>query len=269
MFEQLNGSPLYARWAYPYNKGEGVKLGLSVGGYVRGKEHYLCNDGGILLDTNYPSPILAQPMTNPKYRLPWEIYVNAQGNRFVQEAHPSVDVREHAVLKQLHQRYWVIFDKQILEDSPPFVNGWSKEEIKKGFGKHHMFTSGNSLEELAEWSGINKTNLINTVKKFNINQKKGTDPDFGRTHIPLPIQEPPFYAIRLQGFAILVFGGLAVDTSLKVIQKNGKPIKNLYAAGEVLGKATFTGSAYVGGMSLTPALTLGRLLGQKILKFNS
>ena len=75
MFEELNGAPLYIRMAYPYNRGGGVKLAQSVGGYTRGQEHYLCNDGGILLDTNFPSPQLAAAITREDHRKPWEIYV--------------------------------------------------------------------------------------------------------------------------------------------------------------------------------------------------
>ncbi len=269
MFERLNGAPLYIRMAYPYNKGGGVDLGLSVGGYIRGKEHYLCNDGGVLTDTNYPSPQLAAAMTNEEQRPPWEIFVNQRGERFTREGDPSVDNREHAVLKQPGHRYWAVFDDAILAQAPPFLRGWSTEDIRKGFGKHHMFYKADTLGELARWTGIEAGGLDYTVAAYNESQATGKDPVFGRTHMPLPISKPPYYAIRLQGYSILVFGGLAVDTSLRVIREDGSPVPNLYAAGEVLGKGVFTGSAYVGGMSLTPALTMGRLLGQKIVKLST
>jgi fumarate reductase flavoprotein subunit len=50
-----------------------------------------------------------------------------------------------------------------------------------------------------------------------------------------------------------------------VIGANGRPIRNLYAAGEVLGFGRTSGDAFVGGLSLTPALTFGRLLGESLL----
>jgi fumarate reductase flavoprotein subunit len=49
-----------------------------------------------------------------------------------------------------------------------------------------------------------------------------------------------------------------------VLDGAGKPIRNLYAAGEVLGFARTSGAAFVGGMPLTPALTFGRLLGERL-----
>ncbi|MFL2771422.1 MAG: FAD-dependent oxidoreductase [Rhodospirillaceae bacterium] len=269
MFEELNGVPLYIRWAYPYNRGGGVKLAQSVGGYTRGQEHYLCNDGGVLTDTNYPSPQLASAVTSSEERKPWEIFVNELGERYTKEGDPSVDNREHALRRQPNQRYWAIFDDAILDQAPPFLRGWTNEEIRRGFGKHHMFYTANTLAELAKWSGVNEIGLTKTVERYNEGQAIGRDADFGREHMPLPISKPPYYAIQLQGYSILVFGGIAVDTNFRVIREDGSPIENLYAAGEVLGKAAYTGSAYVGGMSLTPALTAGRLLGQKILKLEA
>ena len=265
MFEELNGVKQYARWAYPYNKGGGVKLGVAAGGFVHGKDKYLCNDGTVLEDMNYPSPQVAFGITREDHRPPWEIYVNVRGERFTKEAAASVDAREHAVLAQPDHRYWVIFDDAILEEAPPFLTGWSKEDMRLGFGKQHMFFAADSLSNLARWTGIDDAGLTATVDAYNAAQAAGRDPDFGRTHMPKPIRKPPFYAIQMQGNAILSFSGLAVDTSLRVIREDGTPVPNLYAAGEVLGKAALTGSAYVGGMSLTPALTFGRMLGQRII----
>ena len=42
------------------------------------------------------------------------------------------------------------------------------------------------------------------------------------------------------------------------------PILGLYGVGELLGNNVFAGDNYVGGMSITPALTLGRLLGKQL-----
>ena len=58
-----------------------------------------------------------------------------------------------------------------------------------------------------------------------------------------------------------------MDKQLRVLNRAGKPIKNLYAAGEVLGFGRTSGNAYVGGLSLTPALTFGKLLGEKLLSW--
>ena len=63
------------------------------------------------------------------------------------------------------------------------------------------------------------------------------------------------------------YGGLAVDPSLRVLRRNDVPIGNLYAAGEVVGGGLLTGNSFCGGMSVTPALTFGRMLGDRILRW--
>ena len=267
MYQKLNNAPLYARMAYPYNRGAGVTLGESVGGYIRGVDRYLCNDGSVLLDRSYPSPISAGAQTNPASRQPWEVYVNVNGERFTREGDPSVDNREHAVLAQPQQRYWAVFDEQILRSAPPFISGWTEEQTERAFGKHHMFTKAGSLEELARWTGIEPDGLAGSIRAYNSAQASGQDSRFGRDHMPLPVARPPYYAIRLQGFSILTYGGLAVDTSLRVKRENGSVVPNLYAAGELLGKGSLSGKAYVGGMSLTPALSFGRMITQQIIDF--
>ena len=82
--------------------------------------------------------------------------------------------------------------------------------------------------------------------------------------MPLPVTRAPFYAIRMQGTQILTFAGLGIDTQLRVIREDGAPIENLYAAGEVIGAGATTGNALVNGMALTPALTFGRMIGQRL-----
>jgi fumarate reductase flavoprotein subunit len=85
--------------------------------------------------------------------------------------------------------------------------------------------------------------------------------------MPTPIGRPPFYAIRNQGCSVTSSVGLAVDAGLRVIRRDGRPIDGLYAGGEILGAAQLQGNSFVGGMMAMPALTFGKLLGEKLLNF--
>jgi fumarate reductase flavoprotein subunit len=58
-----------------------------------------------------------------------------------------------------------------------------------------------------------------------------------------------------------------VDDQMSVLNGDGKPIPHLYAVGEVQGFGLMNGNAFLGGMGLQPALTLGRLLGQRVLRW--
>ena len=267
-FRELHGVPLYARLAFPYNRGAGVKLGLGAGGYLTGVGKLLTSPGNLLEDENYPSPLSPFFSTRPSARMPWEVWVNQQGKRFVREDHESVLEREIAVSDQSNQRFWVVFDHAIREAAPPFGPHWTQENLTRSFDRHHMFAKANSVRELAYWIGVDENALVETIDEYNRMQARGRDSAFERKHMPLPVATPPFYAIRLQGTSVIAPAGLKVDTRLRVLRKNGDPIPNLFAGGETLGKKVFNGAASVAGMMVTPALTTGRLIGQKFIELS-
>lgn len=263
-FEELCGYKHYARMSHPYAKGAGHRIGTAAGGYLHGRENYLSSFGGIMADDDGPSIVEAKVNTYPERRMPWEIYVNVNGKRFVREDIPSVDAREHALLDQPDLRYWVVFDEVIRKKSPPLVEGWTEQEVHQAFDNHPMFYRSATLKGLAQNAGINGENLERTVARYN--QGIETDMDlFGRAHKPLTISEGPFYAIRMQGYSVTSTVGLAVDPELRVIRENGSTIPNLYAAGELLGSGQTMGRAACGGMMITPAITFGRMLGESML----
>jgi fumarate reductase flavoprotein subunit len=159
----------------------------------------------------------------------------------------------------------------MLDESPPIIPGWSAapawsaKRIMNESNQHTMFKSDYDLEILAVKSDLNPKNLVATVERYNTDLINKRNDVFQRIHRPLPIAKPPFYSIRLQGWTLCSFAGLAVNGNLEVIKPSGKPVKNLYAVGEVIGAGTTSGNAYVNGMMVTPAITFGRLLGEQIL----
>ena len=265
MFRDLHGVPLYASLAYPYNLGGGLEMGVAAGGTLRGAELFQTFFGMVLNDFNVPSTPAGVPIsTAPERRMPWEVYVNTAGQRFVREDHPSVDAREHSLLAQEGHRYWIVFDQGIREAAPSVVMGWDSDRLDWAFDKYHFFSRADSLAELAHWAGIDGEGLAASIGRYNSAQAAGQDPDFGREHMPLPVGKPPYYAIRMQGTQLLSFAGLNVNTNLEVLNGNGDPIPNLYAAGEVLGAGALTGFGITNGMLLTPALVFGRMIGERV-----
>jgi fumarate reductase flavoprotein subunit len=263
LFEALNGVRHYTRLSYAFAQGAGIELGVSVGGYVRGRQNYLSNFGSILEDENYPTTMLARWVVIPQKRPPWELYVNGRGERFVREDEPSTDAREHALLRQPDLRYWIVFDEAILAAAPVGIPNWTRAELRAKFNQHPMFAQASSLPELARRVGFDADTFSRSVANYNAGVAAGRD-GLGREHLPLPIVQPPFYAVRHQGHSITSTVGLAVDRQLRVLRAGGEPIPNLYAAGEILGSGQTMGSAFVGGMMVTPALTFGQLLGSTL-----
>lgn len=263
LFEELCGYRDYGDGSYPFSQGDGIRLGQSVGGYVRGRENYLCNFGAVLENDNFPAKRFARFDTYPERRPPWEIYVNTRGERFVREDEPSVDRREHALLAQPELRYWIVFDEAILDQAPVGLMGFSRESLRGLFDTHPMFLRADSLTQLAQQAGIEAAGLERSVADYNAGVNRGEDP-LGRQHLPRRIEAGPFYAIRMQGYSVTSTVGLAVDDQLRVLRGDGQSIPNLYAAGELLGSGQLMGKAFCGGMMVTPALTFGRMIGQRI-----
>jgi fumarate reductase flavoprotein subunit len=260
MFEQMEGVRDYGNTVYSFSRGAGITMGLAAGGYVRGQECHQPLFNAVLASDTVPSPLLLHLLTDPAYRPAWEIWVNVRGERFLREDTPSFDEKEKALARQPEERCWVVLDDAILQGSPSLSREWSKGDIIAAFGVYPLFYRASSLAELAAITGIDAAGLQATVSAYNHAQAGGRD-EFGREHMPLPVAKPPFYAIRMQGYYLLDTAGLAVDAKLRVITRHGAPIPHLHAAGEELGMAALQGRSYCGGMSVTPALAFGRLLG--------
>ena len=265
MYYELNGFPQYCSLPYPHNKGDGLVLGQEAGGYLRGQDKVFINFGMLFNTTNFPAKPEVRLEHFPERRQPWEIYVNVRGERFLREDITSVDARERALMLQPDYRYWVVFDEAILNKAPPITIGWSRDELKSAFAKGGpAFLKADTIEDLAAKAGISPEGLKKSIEGYNYGVETGND-FFGRTHLPAEIGTAPYYALRMQGCAISSAVGLAVDGQLRVTRPDGRPIDNLYAAGEMLGSSQTMGKAACGGMMVTPAMTFGRLLGQKIL----
>ena len=266
LYEELHNVPLYCQIAYPQSQGMGLLLGQSVGGYLRGGEKYSPLYGMILADEKYPSPMFAI-VKNSIERLPWEILVNSEGNRFVQEDHESIDHMEHVIKEQPGHRHWAILDQNMLGQMPQLIYNWPNERIVNESEKQKMFKKHDSIRELAIKSGLHPLNLESTIREYNDNLNENNSDTFGRQHRPLPIKQPPFYSIRMQGWSLVSFAGLGINENFEVIKPGGEPIKNLYAIGEVIGFGATSGNSYVNGMGVTPAITYGKLLGESIKPF--
>ncbi len=271
MFE-ITDAPLknYNDSSYPYSQGEGIELGRSVGGYVRNGEHHLMLLGGILENDDYPSPMVQGFRPWPPHRPPYEIYVNTAGKRFMPEDVPSHDASEEALTRQSGVVYWIVFDDQAFYQAPQVMNSrrWTREQYGAMFNNRPFFHKADTLEALAKLAGFDSAGFVQTVADYNEAYESGGDA-LGRKTIPTAIASTPYYAVKAHGWKFMSFGGLAADGQLRLIRKDGTPIPNLYAAGEILGAGTTMGRSHVGGMCVTPALTLGRLLGQKMLSFRT
>ena len=129
-----------------------------------------------------------------------------------------------------------------------------------------MFSRAMTLEELAFRAGINAASLRQNIDDYNLRRQTAQADRFGRTHRPAPIATAPYYAIAMQGWTLVSFAGLSVNTGFQVLDAQRQAIPHLYAIGEVIGAGATSGAAYTNGMLVTPAITFGRLLGSALAK---
>ena len=167
----------------------------------------------------------------------------------------------------------MVFDDEIYSKAPRLVGSgfgspWSPEDTAEAFktGDVPYFYKADTIEALAVKAGLDAKGLAKTVASYNLAQSGKATDALGRKFMPRPIAKAPFYAVETNSWGLTSYAGVAVDGDLRVIKQDGSPIKGLYAAGELLGMGQLMGNSVCGGMSVTPALALGRLVGHHILK---
>lgn len=266
LFRELEGASLVSA-AYKTATGDGIHLGLAVGAALQGQGTYLPTFGG-LPDPRTPGRANwsdRQRLTSE--RPPFEIYVNVEGRRWVAEDEPSIDEKERALTRIPDQTFWTVFDDAALAQSTgpmEMIVGCSPEQVRAMMNTRVGLHSADSIEELAKLAGIDAANLVETVARYNEAVARGVDEEFGRKHLPAPIAQPPFYAIRNHAITLVTFVGLDIDDSFTVRNEAGERIEGLYAIGEVIGAGATCGNSFCSGMLVTPALTFGRLLGRRL-----
>ncbi len=265
LFRELTGGRPLFTCALAHSNGSGIVLGRDAGGHVWQQEKYLPTMGGIEDPPGSGRCVWGElPSLTPQARKPWEIFVTRAGRRFVAEDDDSVDRREHALLEKTDDlTFWIVADDAMWRQAPPLLPAWPAAKLEAAWHGHASFAMAGSVGELAGKAGIDAAGLGETVAAFNRAARDGRDA-FGRKFFPAPLATPPFRAIRCHGILLRTSAGLAVDRALRVIGRNGAPIPGLYAAGEIIGGGTLSGKSFVGGMSVTPALGFGRLLGKKL-----
>ncbi len=263
MWQKIHNRPRRV-YTNPTSQGTGVQLAMKYGAQLEGADELICTFGGTqcIDDAN---KVWIHTKSSPSMRQPWEIIVNLKGERFMAEDNTSPDWRERALMSQDDWACWCIYDQAIVDASSPFFL-WPAEKVERAFATNANYRKAATLDELATATGLPANTLKATIARYNAGQAAGSDA-YGRTHMPAPIGTGPFYAVKMYALSVVSFAGITVDASLRVLGTDKKPIANLYAAGEMLGMGIF-GNAYLGGSSVSGALTFGRMLGAKILDWS-
>ena len=127
----------------------------------------------------------------------------------------------------------------------------------------------NTLDELAAYYKMPAAAFKEQVARWNgfVKDCKGkTDPDLGCRVFEDAAENvtPPFYCARLWPRVHHTMGGLAINEKAEVLNAWFKPIKGLYAAGEVTGGVH--GMVRLGSLAGQDCITFGREAGRNAAK---
>lgn len=112
-------------------------------------------------------------------------------------------------------------------DVSDFVEG---VKMAKENGNEGLFIA-DSIEELAEMTGINVDNLVDTIDEYN-DFCDSVDEEFFKPKKYLrPIVKAPFYAARIRPGGYGTVGGIRINENCEACDVEFEPIPGLYAAG--------------------------------------
>ena len=212
---------------------------------------------------------------------PGIIGVLANGKRFTNESNSYHDVGAammRACDGQKETAMWLVCDKTTLAK---YGIGFVKPApmpIGK-FLRNGYLIKGDTLAELANNCGIDLAGLEQTVREYNVGAVNGEDPAFGRgrtsfnryladpAHQPnpcvAPVQNGPFYAVKLVMGDLGTFDGIRTSVVGEVLKRDGRPIAGLHAVGN--DRASIMGGNYPGaGITHGPNMTFGYVTGNHI-----
>jgi succinate dehydrogenase/fumarate reductase flavoprotein subunit len=247
--------------ANPHSVGDALLMGLELGA---GTSRALHSFYGHLLPAP-PADITPERFFPPTaYYSRAVVLVNLGGERFTDESLGD-HVNAQAAARQDQAAVFGIFDQavhnqQIVGRPSGHPQGLNRLEAAREAGA--WIAVEPSLDALAarlSERGVRRTTLAQTLRAFNEAMAAGTDEPLPvpRAGFRAPLAQPPYYAIALMPAITLTYGGLRVSVRLQVLDRAGRPIAGLYAAGADAGGTYF--EQYGGGLAM--ALTLGRVAG--------
>jgi 3-oxosteroid 1-dehydrogenase len=261
----------------PSNTGDGLELGLAAGAAVA----TMVGVWGV--------PVLADPahiydghpsgrMANVELTLPGSVLVDARGRRFVNEATNYHDLNkafrtiDPATGTHAHIPAWMVVDSA-------YVARYSIGGTPAG-APPAWAQGGETVAELAQRCGIDPDGLAATLAEFNRHAALGRDPHFHRgesaqdRHLGdatrphpclAPLEQGPYHAIPIRPGTLGTCGGLVTDDDGRVLDRHGRPLPGLYAAGNV-SAAVFDDAYPGGGATLGSAITRAYAAGRALAR---
>lgn len=182
------------------------------------------------------------------------ILVNKEGKRFVNELETR-DVVSAAILEQTDKQCYLVFDQAVRE---------SLAAIESYISAGIVFEA-ETPEALGELIGVDGAALGETLTAYAGYAESGTDADFGRESMELPLNQSNYYAALCAPAVHHTMGGVKINAGTEVLKEDGTVIPGLFAAGEVTGGVH--GANRLGGNAVTDIVVFGRMAGTAAEKY--
>ena len=214
------------------------------------------------------------------------VWVNTDGERFMQEsASFSPFESVNGVVRQPGQVCFSIFDQALIElalknglerpfqsslHSRGMIMKWD-DELKKEAARGKVMIS-DTWDEIAKWIGAKPEILKATIDEYNAGCDKKHDDQFAKNPKNLKaLRTPPYYVVKCFPGILSTFGGIKTNHRMEVVDKAGKLIKGLYAAGNDAAGG-FCGATYnvrLAGAGCGFAFNSGRIAGENAAAYVS
>lgn len=237
-----------------FNRGEGIEMALEAGAAPSGEF------GSYHAEPVDPRSGVSEPSI---FIFPYGILVNKAGQRFTDEAPGTVDAYYERVTRRIYEQEqgiaYVILDQRVKE----------VPNYRLAIRTDQPAIEGATLAELAAKIGLPEGALEATVQQYNAACPadagfKALELDGLATQGLAPkksnwsrrVEQGPFIAYPIISSNVFTFGGLKVNPTGQVLDTDGNPMTNLYAAGETVGMYY---TNYTGATSVLKGLVFGRL----------
>ena len=247
--------------------GDGIALASEVGADTTGRT-FLIKENTYSFKTKKNKP-------NRAGMEPQCLWVNARGERYLDESIGMVNATTNLQIHQPGMAGFALFDDDLVQyimDQPDPMAGEPRPGEAEGFRptlrdqltdplNREWCSSAGDWSEIAGWIGADPQVLAATVREYNGYCDAGRDALWAKNpEYLVPLRKAPFYALRFRPLMIDTAGPLRVDTQLRVLDPQARPIPGLFAAGSVV--SGWIGSdEYLFGTPLSWAISSGRIAG--------
>jgi tricarballylate dehydrogenase len=196
--------------------------------------------------------------------IPFGIVVNRFGHRFYDEGEDLWPKRYaiwgRLIAEQPGQIAYAIVDSGAIDRFlPPMYKPFECASVE-GLGRALDLDPGNLIRTVRAFNQAAAGNVAIRFDTLDGAATRGLTPP--KSNWARPLDHPPFYGLPLRPGITFTYLGVAVDDSARVLERNGRPFPNIYAAGEIMSGNILT-SGYLGGFGLTLGSVFGRLAGRE------